>query len=388
MRRSARFIAVALCALALLAQPPRSLAADAIRSFRVPGRPFAVAVSPDGATLFVSVSGTSGERGGIRVFHLAGDQVANGTFVALEGEPHGIALMPDGTTLLVANGTGLAELDARALARDEQSVPAYLRDSLAGSIEVAPSRDGTYAFVSNESRGDMSVVRLARASDGSTQLSLLGKVPTGRLPVGIALSADGALLYVASEIARPRADFANAGDSQAVRDRCAENGTRNGTLTVIDTEKAQAADPGAVVATFAAGCAPVRVVLSPKGDFAWVTARGENRLLAFDTQKMHADPQHALAASVPVGSAPVGLAVVDDGALVVVANSDRFAKAAKSTMDVVDTAKALAHADAVQKSLPTGAFPREFAEAPNHATLYLTNFRSDAVEIVDESALR
>jgi DNA-binding beta-propeller fold protein YncE len=390
--RCERTWAVALWFCALLTAVPSAQvqAADGIQLFSVPGRPFAVAVSADGSTVFVSTVGAAGAQSGIHVFHRAGAELTAGGFVPLDGDAYGITLTPDGATLLVANGLGIAALDAQALARSGKADPVYARTGPdAGTIEVVAARDGMHAFVTEERRAAVAVVRVERGKDGALDLSIVGTVPTDRAPVGLALTADGARLYVASEVAAKGRALANAGVPEVVRARCQESGAANGTLAVIDALKAVTDPANAVVATFAAGCAPVRVALSPRDDVAWVTARGDDRLLAFDTAKMHDDPAHALVANVGVGPSPVGVAIVQDGALAVVANSDRFSgMLASSTIDVVDTARAIAHQDAVVKSLPAGTFPREFAEAPDHRTLYLTNFRSGTLEIIGETALR
>ncbi|MBO0721538.1 MAG: hypothetical protein J2P41_11995 [Blastocatellia bacterium] len=46
----------------------------------------------------------------------------------------------------------------------------------------------------------------------------------------------------------------------------------------------------------------MRVVISARGEVAWVTARGEYHVLAFDTRWILDDPSHALLSTTPVGS--------------------------------------------------------------------------------------
>jgi hypothetical protein len=114
-----------------------------------------------------------------------------------------------------------------------------------------------------------------------------------------------------------------------------------------------------------------------------VTLRGENSLAAFDADKLVSDPEHALLRKVRVGAFPVGLALVRNGAVAFVANSNRFDKSAtNSTVDAVDTAAALSGGDAIVRSYPTGAFPRELREAPQHDVVYLTNYNGGTVEVI------
>ena len=72
--------------------------------------------------------------------------------------------------------------------------------------------------------------------------------------------------------------------------------------------------------------ARLRLALSPDGEIAHVTARNSDALLVFATRKLREDPAHALIDSVTVGIAPVGVAVIDDGKRIDVANSNRFAR--------------------------------------------------------------
>ena len=131
----------------------------------------------------------------------------------------------------------------------------------------------------------------------------------------------------------------------------------------------------------------MRLVLSSKGDVAYVTARKSNAVLAFDAAKLTGDTLNARTGMVPVGTAPVGIAVAraGDREIVVVANSNRFAAtpAAVESLSVIDAAQVGAGATAVFGSIPAGAFPRELRVSPDGKTLIVSNFLSDSIEFVD-----
>jgi DNA-binding beta-propeller fold protein YncE len=74
-----------------------------------------------------------------------------------------------------------------------------------------------------------------------------------------------------------------------------------------------------------AGCQPVRVITTADGTLVWVTARASDDLLCFSAARLRSDPAHPLVAVVRVGEAPVGLTAARGGALIVVADSNRFA---------------------------------------------------------------
>jgi DNA-binding beta-propeller fold protein YncE len=129
--------------------------------------------------------------------------------------------------------------------------------------------------------------------------------------------------------------------------------------------------------------------MTPGGERVYVTARNSNALLGFDTSKFADDPAHALLGSVPVGTSPVGVAVVNEGKLVFVTNSNRFAKDmnARQTMTVIDAAKVGEGASAVLGSVPAGSFPREFGISPDRRTLFVANYNSNELEVIDLARL-
>ena len=89
--------------------------------------------------------------------------------------------------------------------------------------------------------------------------------------------------------------------------------------------------------------------------------------------------------TVPVGSAPVGVAVVDGGRLVFVSNSNRFARdqTVRQTLTVIDAARVGEGAAAVVGSVPAGLFPRQFGQMPDGQTLFVANYISSELEVID-----
>jgi DNA-binding beta-propeller fold protein YncE len=130
-------------------------------------------------------------------------------------------------------------------------------------------------------------------------------------------------------------------------------------------------------------------VASDDGETVWVAARESNSVLAFSARALSRDPGHARVADVLVGQAPVGLAVIDGGRRVIVANSDRFAQSgASASLSLVDAAAALSGRPAVLGTIATGSFPR--AVTPLRAAgkvLLVANFNAKEVEVVDLRAI-
>jgi len=349
---------------------PRLRAARAM--VRAGGFPFGVAVTPDGRWAFVSGSGPT-----VQVFR-AGPGLALHLVRALTvpgAQLLGETLTSGGRYLLAASNRGAVVIDVAAA---EQGRPHAVLGTLAaprgtGAIEVAVTRNTELAFVSLEYSGNIAVFSLRRAlASGFGPADYLGAIPAGEAVVGLALSPDGRWLYATSELARGAGPSRNA----------------QGSLSVISVPRA-ATDPArAVAATVTAGCQPVRVITSADGAVAWVTARGSNTLLGFSTALLRSHPARALIARAGVGEAPVGLALVDQGRQIVVADSNRFnAPGATASLAVVRVRAALAGRPALAGLLPAGRFPREMAVVPGGHTLLVTCFGSGQVELVGLAGL-
>jgi DNA-binding beta-propeller fold protein YncE len=151
-------------------------------------------------------------------------------------------------------------------------------------------------------------------------------------------------------------------------------------------EKKSAAHP--IVHTVDAGCGPARVLPAADGKHVWVTVGASNALLAYSAAKLISDPEHALIARVALGQTPLGMAMVNNGQRMVIADSNRGGVAGSvSSLAVVDVAKALAREPALIGLIRSGTTPREFALEPNGITLLVTNTDSHQVQAVDVSHL-
>jgi DNA-binding beta-propeller fold protein YncE len=236
---------------------------------------------------------------------------------------------------------------------------------------VAVSPDGDDAFVTEEDARQAAVFNLHRAlTQGFSRQDLVGDIPLGLAPVGLAVSPDGHWLYATSE-------------------QAPELGGETGTLTVINMARAQTDTAGSVAGTVTAGCNPVRVITSADGRDIWVTARASDDLLCFSASAPRGNPAHALLAVVRVGEAPVGLRLVRNGTLIVVADSNRFiVRGATASLSVVNVAAALAGRPAVTESIPAGLFPREMALVPGGQHLLVTNYASGQLEAVSVPSVK
>ena len=347
----------------------------------VPGRPFAVVTTSDGAWSFVSLGPSIG------VF-------SNDSFVPrlvgqvpVPGQALGQVLTSDGKYLIVADQSGVDVIDVAGATRgDPNSMVGVLwppsGETDGGAIEVALSRDDRYVFVTRERVNDLAVFDLRKARfEGYRPSTFVGSVPLGTSPVGIARSPDGRFIYATSQAGG--APDAGRGPGPPVT-----YAPDQGTLPVIEVTKAVSEPTKAVVSTVLAGCNPVRVISSVDGKTLWVTARASNALLGFSAARARRDPQHALVARVQVGHAPVGAVLVRDGTRLIVANSNRFSvQGLSADLSVVDTAAALRRRDAVLGVIPSGTFPRELAVPSDGKVVLVTNYASAELQAVDAATI-
>jgi DNA-binding beta-propeller fold protein YncE len=219
----------------------------------------------------------------------------------------GLAASPNGRDLVAADEGGATVLSLSQVEEPNTPTSSWVRGTLSSggqdAIEAAVSPDDSTAFVTLESSQKMAVFNLSRAErSGFGPTDLVGYIPLGQLPVGIAISPNGHYLYVTSERASAE--------------------QQEGTLTTIDLRRAEHDPAHSIISSVWAGCGPVRVVASDSS--VYVTARESDQVLEFSAAELVSHHATAMTAHVDVGAAPVGLALVDHDHRLVVADSNRF----------------------------------------------------------------
>jgi hypothetical protein len=373
-RRLRLFVLVsALLALPIAARAETCVYAAGAARVTLPDRPFGVKPTPDGCWLFVSLIGTADSGGAIVALRNTGGAFHIHHVVRLSGQPGGMSLSHDARLLAAAAQDRTLLLDVAKLkqAGSQPLLGEIAEGQGTGAIYAQFARDDRLLFVSEEQRGRLAVIDVERALAGGGDQAVVNRVVTGRGPVGLALSPDGAQLFATSEFAPSSANWPA---------ECAPMGGQSGArqpegmLQVIETASAASEPYKSVGAVAAAGCGPVRVALSPDGATAWVTARTDNALLAFQTRRI-ARPNPTVDRH-SAGTAPVGVAVRPDGAEVWVANSDRFSANGDGTL------MGLSVAGKGSRKITTGRFPRELAFLTDGCTLVATVFGSSELQFV------
>lgn len=361
----------------------------ALTHFELPGTPVMALTTGDGCWLVASLATTKlGWPGSIALFRRSAGTVSLARVLPLEMAAYGIALTHDGALLMVAASEGVVFVDLQRLIMGRtDAVLGELRDGgRPVRFYLNVSADDRLLFVSDEGAQTITVVDLVKAKEsGFAATAVVGKIPVGQYPTALTFSPDQRYLYTTSAIAPERFGWAKECPREGPAPKAAEPVSPQGAILVVDVERAKSDPANAVVGAVPAGCSPARLVLSPKGEAAYVTARNSDALLVFDTKKLREAPVNTLLGRVPVGTAPVGLAVVDEGARIIVANSNRFGRAQGEGgyLSVVDAARISAGAAAVVGTIPASPFPREITTTPDGRTLLVTNFSSSTLDLMD-----
>jgi len=371
-------------------------------TIHVPGKPFGVAVSPDQQWIFASLLGPEqGGSPGIVVLQKKAGRPEIIRTIPLTNAPAGIVVTHDGSLLIAAAGDTVLFFDtARLESGASDAAFQWVSDGPhAGSFYVNVSADDQALFVSDEDAQTITVIDLARlralGSDAAANLksfntpgyvspAIVGKIPVGLAPIALTFSPDQRWLFTTSEVAPPAWGW----PAVLKREGGRPGQVPEGALIVVDAVKARTDPPNSVVSRIPAGGSPVRLSLSPRDHRLYLTARNSNALLVFDTDQVLTNAAHVVPVKIPVGTSPVPVVNVLDGKLVLVGNSDRFnPQTASSTLTVVDTSRIGTAQNPIIGSIPSGAFPRNFQLTPDGKTLYLSNFLSGTIQVLDVARL-
>jgi DNA-binding beta-propeller fold protein YncE len=394
---AALFVATTIPASTLRAAPPgvtradcNAPAKDPITYVDVHENVFQALPTEDGCWVFASLAGRARQQSAIGVLEHRDGALKLRHTVPIAGNPTGMVLTHDGQVLVVADGQRVAFVDTQRLIDGRHdAVVVYLDEpNVVGRIYVNVTRDDRYLFVADENVQTITVIDLGKIrSSNFKEVSILGKIPTGAAPIALTFSNDEKYLFATSQAAPRDYGWPLACKREASNDPTKVNAF--GAIHVIDVERAKIDPAHSILRSIPTGCNSVRLVLSPSGDRAYVTVRAEDALLIFDTAKLTGDTTGVRVARVSVGTSPVGVAVVDSGRRVIVTNSNRFGGGANDdqVLTVIDVSQGGGAAPTVLGNVPAGAFPREMRVSHDGRTLFLTNFNSKNIEMIDLARL-
>lgn len=213
-----------------------------------------VAVSADGGTLHVS-----SDEARVALVRLQGDSWAHIGVCSTRGPQSSIAAGP-GYGYVTFRDAGVVESIWNCFT-GRVTFPVGAQPE---GLAVTP--DGARVYVANSGDDSVSVIDVASGR-------VLAPISVGARPVGVAVTSDGSAAYVV-----------NSGDDS---------------VSVIDTAS------GVVVEVVGVGASPSRVAVAPDGGHVYVTNSGANTVSVIDTSLTPADPLDPLGPFGSLGS--VGL---------------------------------------------------------------------------------
>jgi YVTN family beta-propeller protein len=353
----------------------------------LPGHPFMALATPDGCFIFVSMQqGRPPLQSGVAVVRRTHGQVSLERVVPL-GNGVGMVLSHDGKMLIVTNGDYVDFLDVDRL-KSGQGDPKLGRiyggeGAAETNVDVTP--DDRFLFVSDHAipKETATVYRLdqARAAGFKGDFKV-GSIHVGREVLAINFSRDQRYVYIVTE---------QAGSDTTWPAACQQNPPVHkkpveGILNVIDVERAKTDPANSIVSRIKAGCVATRMAVSPKGDRVYVTARADDSLVVLDATKFLTDPDQAKIATVPVGKNPTGVSLMDGGKKLVVTNVGTADE--QQSLTVIDAAKVTSGAAAIVGMIPVGSGPRDANLTKDGRTLFVPNFNSRTLRLIDVARLR
>jgi YVTN family beta-propeller protein len=292
------------------------VSAAVVASIRLPDYGDDVAVRSDGARAYVAL-----RSGKVVAIDTASRQVA--ATIMTDGTPAALALTPSGTRGYAMDLTAqsLFALDTK---KDQvlKRIPVGIRSRPILTPAVAVAGDGRRAYVTNATASDDHLLVVDTATNAIVKDQFL---PIH--PVGVAVSPDGAQVYVAG----------------------CKLSCINGTLLVID------AATTTIASQIALAAAPSGMALAPDGSRVYL-ANGRDATVAIvylRTQTVE---------NVPVGTQPLGIAVGPRGRFVYVASFG------DSRLDVLDT-----QTGRISATVSVASPPRAIAISPDGRFAYVTH---------------
>jgi YVTN family beta-propeller protein len=244
---------------------------------------------------------------------------------------------------------------------------------------VAVNPAGTLAYVTNEGSNTVSVI--------NTRTNIVvATIPVGVTPEGVAVNPAGTLVYVANWNG-PGVSVIDATTNTVVATVTLPNcpagvAVNPAGTTVYATRECvvpPATNSGAVsvidIATNTEtatirNLTPEGVAVTPDGTRVYVADSFTDRVSVIDTAS------NTVTVPILVGSRPEGLAITPDGTRVYVAN--RGLTSALGTVSVIDTAS-----DTVTATIPVGVHPVGVAITPDGSHVYVVNEGNNNVMVID-----
>jgi YVTN family beta-propeller protein len=296
-----------------------------------------------------------------------------GTQVQVGGRPYGLALSPDGGKVLLSNdhqGTQSLMAVDTSTRTVTQTIPYSSPQALYLGVVYTP--DGTRAFAS--AGGNNKIRTYTVAADGALTETASIPLAAGSYPGGLAISSDGTRLYVANDLGGSVSIVDTASGTVSSTTPTGPNPytvelSKNGAKAYVsnwggNTVSVVNAVTGASAGSITVGTHPNALAVNPVNGDLYVANGDSDSVSVVDTGTDTVSRTIDLAPyeGAPVGTSPNALAVAPDG------NTLYVADAGDNDVAVVDLS-----AGTVSGLIPTGWYPTGIAISADGAELYVAN---------------
>jgi YVTN family beta-propeller protein len=323
------------CTLPLLSQPVQ--AQNEVTATINVGGPFGVAVTPNGANVYVTKYG-SGDTGTVSVISTATNKVTS--TITLEDQPYSVAITPNGAYAYV---TGFVNGSVSVISTATNKMIATI--IIGGShYGVAVTPNGDYVYVTNYNGRSVSVISTVTNKVTST-------ITVGYQPWAVGITPNGKYAYVTnndgtvsiistatntvtSTITVGRSHLSNISlgcvgftpDGEYVYVANTDNSDLNtGKVSVISTATNK------VTSTITVGLDPMGVAVTPNGAYVYVTNYNGRSVSVISTVT------NKVTSTITVGDQPFGVGITPNGKYAYVATWDNVSIISTATNTVTST---------------------------------------------------
>jgi YVTN family beta-propeller protein len=296
-----------------------------------------------------------------------------GTQVQVGGRPYGLALSPDGQTVLLSNdhqGTQSLMAVSTSSKTVSQTIPYVSPQALYLGVVYAP--DGSRAYAS--AGGNDKIRTYDVGAGGALTETPPITLPSGSYPGGLAISGDGKRLYVANDLGESMSIIDTTSATVSATTPVGHNPytvvlSKNGMKAYVSnwggsTVSVLNALTGAGIGSITVGTHPSALAVNPVSGDLYVANTDSDTISIVDTTADIVKGTVDLSpyANAPVGASPNALAVAPDGKTLYVAN------AGDNDVAVVDISTG-----SVAGLIPTGWYPTGIAISADGSQLYVAN---------------
>lgn len=259
-------------------------------------------------------------------------QMVVGSPISVGNNPKGIAISPDNTFAYVTNYSDNTVSVIDIATNMVIGSPIAVGDHPI-AVVFHPTQPLAYVVDEGLSTGDVSVIDTATGMVTDT-------IPMEQFPNALAITPDGAFLYVSNE-----------GSDEVIVVDTATNMTVGSPISIVTR--------------------PNPIAITPNGSFAYVASGMNGKMFIIDTTT-----NMVVGSVMSLGGGINSISITPDGTLVYVLSG------MNSNVVRVDTATNMV----VGSPIPTQLFPNGSAITPDGSFLYVANINSDSVSVIDLSS--